>query len=270
MSLRTSLEFPEGYGDFKLISSDGVVFHFPKFLLSYQSPVFEGMFAAGSAGAVSSDGLQLTEDSNTLECFLRYLDPKKKFVPPEINLVEPLLEASRKYDVPRITERWEEQMMTRWKGVLAETEETSRPMECLAIASRFNLDSLARVVLRELIKAPITDLKSDMTFESRMFTHLILLRANRISWFDNKVASYLNATPLVNCSSSSYHQEMHRTLMVVIREFHLEPSWKTINRHLNDWTCPCGHFKGSQELFNSWKGEIEGLEAEIPELPSRG
>ncbi|KAG8804992.1 hypothetical protein FRC18_006926 [Serendipita sp. 400] len=270
MSLRTSLEFPEGHGDFKLISSDGVVLHFPKFLLSYQSPVFEGMFAACSPNAASSHELQLTEDSDTLDCFLRYLDPKKKFVPPKINLVEPLLEASRKYDVPRITEWWEEQMMTRWKGVPAETEEISRPIECLAIASRFNLDSLARVVLRELIKAPITDLKSDVSFESRMFTHLILLRANRIGWFDNKVASYLNVTPLVNCPSSNYHQLMHRALMAVVREFHQEPSWKTINRHLNDWTCPCRHFQGSQEVFNSWKGEIEALEAEIPELPSRG
>ncbi|KAG8830479.1 hypothetical protein FRC20_008419, partial [Serendipita sp. 405] len=86
MSLSTSTEFPEGYGNFKLISNDGVAFHFPKFLLSYQSPVFEGMFAACSPNAASSNVLQLTEDSDTLDCFLRYLDPKKKFVPPAINL----------------------------------------------------------------------------------------------------------------------------------------------------------------------------------------
>ncbi|KAG8839492.1 hypothetical protein FRB91_006960, partial [Serendipita sp. 411] len=257
-----------GYGNFKLISNDGVAFHFPKFLLSYQSPVFEGMFAACSPNAASSNVLQLTEDSDTLDCFLRYLDPKKKFVPPAINLVRPLLEASRKYDVPAIAEWWEEQLMIRWKGVPASPDEIARPMECLAVASQFNLEKLARIALRELIKAPIADLKSDVTFESRMFMHLISLRANRVDWFETKFASFYATIPSINCNSSYYHDYMHKAVKVITRELYQEPSWKTINRHISDWPVYCSHFQASQSLFNSWKGEIEALEAELPELPS--
>ncbi|CAG8765690.1 92_t:CDS:2, partial [Acaulospora colombiana] len=36
-----SKEFPEGYGDFVFKSSDGVIFHFPRFLLAHVSPVFK-------------------------------------------------------------------------------------------------------------------------------------------------------------------------------------------------------------------------------------
>jgi hypothetical protein len=54
-----SKEFPEGYGDFEFKSKDGVIFHFPRFLLSHVSPVFKDMFQLGD-GAPKQDTIVLT------------------------------------------------------------------------------------------------------------------------------------------------------------------------------------------------------------------
>ncbi|KAG8806665.1 hypothetical protein FRC17_004874 [Serendipita sp. 399] len=268
LSTGTSHEFPEGYGDFKLVSSNNVTFYFPKFLLSYQSSVFEGMFAVGASSANQSNELRLTEDSGTLECLLRYLDPKKRSVPPTVDNVRPLLEASRKYDIPLIAELWEEQLMAQWRGVPASDELISRPMECLAIASQFNLDQLTRFALRELLKAPLEKFNTDIIFESRTFLHLMKLRANRVDWFEGKFVAFLATNVSTTCSYVQYHDIMHRAVKAITREIHQEPSWKTIKKHMSDWPYYCGHYQGSENLFNSWKAEIEALETELPDLPS--
>ncbi|KAG8810516.1 hypothetical protein FRC17_002904 [Serendipita sp. 399] len=269
-STTTSPEFPQGYGDFKLISSDNVTFHFSKFLLSYQSSVFEGMFSAGASSAHQSDELQLTEDSATLECLLRYLDPKKTPIPPTIDNAEPLLEACRKYDLPTVAQRWEEHLMTKWKGIPASDEAVSRPMECLAIASRSNLDQLARFCLREVIKAPMALLTtSNIVLESRLLVHLLKLKVDRMDWFENKFAAFFASNVGESCNSIYSHNAMERAAFEVIRALHQEPSLRALSRYTNAWDSPCGHFQGSATLFNSWRGEIEALEAALPELPSR-
>jgi hypothetical protein len=43
-TLRISKDFPEGYGDILLQSSDADIFHFSSFLLAYSSPVLKDMF----------------------------------------------------------------------------------------------------------------------------------------------------------------------------------------------------------------------------------
>ncbi|KAG8812829.1 hypothetical protein FRC17_001803 [Serendipita sp. 399] len=263
-----SPEFPEVYGDFKLVSSDNITFHFPKFLLSHQSPVFEGMFAAGASSPRQPNKLRLTEDSDTLKSLLLHLDPNKSPIIPGINNVTPLLEASRKYDIPTIAKRWEEQLITKWQAVPALNEAISSPMECLVIASQFDLDLLARFALRELTRAPVARLKSDSIINNRISMHLVKLRADRVHWLESKFIEFLYTVSHGPCNFTQDHDEMHFAVVEIIRDFTLEPSWKVIHKHLDDWNCRCRRFQGSRELLTSWKGDIMALEAELSVLPS--
>jgi hypothetical protein len=90
--------FPEGYGDFAFQSSDGVIFHFPKFLLSFVSPVFKDMYDMVDSAA-SDEILKLTEDAETLDSLLRVIDPTKDSPSLIQGVVERLLNAADKYQI---------------------------------------------------------------------------------------------------------------------------------------------------------------------------
>ncbi|KAG8797702.1 hypothetical protein FRC16_008597 [Serendipita sp. 398] len=106
-----SPDFPENYGDFRLISSDGVTFSFPRFLLAHVSPVFKDMLEIGTGNPMGQQAeLRLAENFTTLDQLLRLLDPTKKPLPIHIDTIEGLLESAQKYQVERVFEYWEEQM----------------------------------------------------------------------------------------------------------------------------------------------------------------
>ncbi|KAG8776076.1 hypothetical protein FRC16_004634, partial [Serendipita sp. 398] len=97
-----SPEFPENYGDFRLISSDRVVFSFPRFLLAHVSPVFKDMLEIGTEYPMGQQAeLRLAENFTTLDQLLRLLDPTKRPLPIHIDTIEGLLESAQKYQVER-------------------------------------------------------------------------------------------------------------------------------------------------------------------------
>ncbi|KAG8796927.1 hypothetical protein FRC17_007904, partial [Serendipita sp. 399] len=107
-SRRYSEEFPAGYGDFNLVSSDGVVFSISRTFLSYVSPIFRDMLELGH----NEIELQVVEGSKILDQFLRFFDPLKNLLHIEWETVDALLEAARKYQVERIFTYWEQQVLT--------------------------------------------------------------------------------------------------------------------------------------------------------------
>jgi hypothetical protein len=145
--LLQSKAFYEGYGDFALQSSDGVIFHISRFLLAYASPVFEDMFnlAAGnghrmsissmsmadevdthqihaSSNAMGSEGILvakehksqaviLTENATTLDLLFRHIDPKQTPHPLRENTIRQLLEAARKYQLSSVSTWFENEVM---------------------------------------------------------------------------------------------------------------------------------------------------------------
>ncbi|KAG8847978.1 hypothetical protein FRB91_011282 [Serendipita sp. 411] len=101
--LRDSEEFPVGYGDIRLISSDRVIFHFQQWLLMYMSPVFKDMFTIGNAkGSNNPPSVILSEDSKTLSMVLQFIDPMKDNPALEFTILSHLLEAARKYQFGKI------------------------------------------------------------------------------------------------------------------------------------------------------------------------
>lgn len=142
----TSQRFSEGYGDFQLVSSDSIVFHFPKFLLSHCSPVFRDMFAVGTQ---TDKPLILSESALTIDALLRFLDPEQPLAPLNPNTIVSLLEAASKYDIPRVFSWWETEMETRIQA----------PLVSLALGLCYRRKHAVRLALRELTRVNVYELK---------------------------------------------------------------------------------------------------------------
>ncbi|PVF91438.1 hypothetical protein CPB86DRAFT_686542, partial [Serendipita vermifera] len=174
-----SKEFPEGYGDFIFKSMDGVIFHFPRFLLSHVSPVFRDMYLVCD-GAQKQEITILTEDHATLEYFLRHIDPAKDTPQLDWDRVANVLQAAEKYQVNTIF-KWFEREVD-----LSLTSDRSRmvpnPTLCLALARRYDLQMTARISLRQLIKCPISEITESPHVDSALLKHIFNLRTTRMQF----------------------------------------------------------------------------------------
>ncbi|PVF96037.1 hypothetical protein CPB86DRAFT_737705 [Serendipita vermifera] len=251
-----SSEFPEDYGDAKLKSSDGVLFHFPSFLLSYVSPVFGDMYQLGES-AKNEEILSLTESYATLECLLRHIDPLKDTPPLDWNRVEGLLAAAEKYQITSVF-RWFER-----EAALALTAgrapDLPNPVFCLALATRYDLNTTARLALRQLIKCPVSEIRMTPYLDGRLFEHLLRLRTARAQWL---------AMVVLNCDGHKRQCWIHpdrfwaqNAIQAVIHE----PSWAALvssieNELVKD--CQC---RGPQSS-TYWTEKAKELEDELPEL----
>ncbi|KAG8807702.1 component of the polarisome [Serendipita sp. 399] len=138
-----SPDFLPGEGrDVQLISSDGIIFHVHRFLLAHTSPVFRDMFAIGSG----SPQITVSEDSKTLGLLLRFFDPTKE--PPSLKVKHaiPLLGAAEKYQVPHVLKWWEKEIVL----TNGASFDDSEAMDCLALAQRHNIPSVAKLAFRQL------------------------------------------------------------------------------------------------------------------------
>jgi hypothetical protein len=146
-SPRYAENFPEGYGDFTFQSSDGVIFHFPQFLLSFASPVFKDMYDMGN-NAESGEILKLTEDAATLDLLLQFIDPTKESPRLVWDTVEKFIDAADKYQVNTVLSWFQKEA----ELVALNNHYIERPMLCLELADRFKFENLARLAARDLIK----------------------------------------------------------------------------------------------------------------------
>ncbi|PVF96038.1 hypothetical protein CPB86DRAFT_710038, partial [Serendipita vermifera] len=271
-----SEEFPFGYGDFVIHSSDGVTFHFPGFLLSHASPVFRDMFVVGNSPSQSTQ-VTLTESAVTIDLLLRQIDPNKEPMPPDFDTIGGLLEAARKYQVLKVMKWWEKEL-----GVDATGRSPTilkEPMRCLALAARYELDMTARVALRDLIKSPIEDIQCNIKFESCLFGYLMGLRSTRGEWFRERVDAL--GKKVITCSlemelCSDCFQSLSTWLSKFSFRMALEPSWAAFERMFDQFPdirgcCPlaCNNSSLKEGIeWDQWEADIWVLEAELPPLPS--
>ncbi|KAG8809325.1 hypothetical protein FRC17_003497 [Serendipita sp. 399] len=273
VEMRNSEEFPPGYGDFRLISSDNVVFHFPPWFLSHMSPVFKDMLALATEDSQRTNELQMTEDAETLDRFLRFCDPLKKVLPLNLDKLQPLLEAARKYQVTKIFEWMEERILADVERVMTPAPARIQdPMTVLALATRFDLENLARLALRELVKAPAKEFQTSMVFESDMFMHLFHLRQQRIKAMVDRVLAFHDAVKpaYTYCGQYQVHHELDYSIKRLVVALTEEPSWATLKRNGALWStnCPaCTNLLPAAQIFQGWKAEILEEEAKVPELP---
>ncbi|KAG8823654.1 hypothetical protein FRC18_010695 [Serendipita sp. 400] len=257
-----SAEFPESYGDLRLVSSDRVVFSFPLFFLSHMSPVFKEMLeTAREQSSGPLEELQLTEDSTTLDQLLRFLDPTKKPLPIDMNTVEGLLESAQKYQVERVFEYWEEQVKVQDED--RKVIKIRYPMMTFFLASHFGRDDLTKLAERELVRAPDKELYLSKGFlvDHREVIRIIQLRQERSEKLIGRIRDS-QATMYPNCCREVLLMETK--ILPLTLQLIKEPSWNTFERNIDIWSsCPSqgsthksGHQEGSRILFNSWKRGI--------------
>ncbi|KAG8814193.1 hypothetical protein FRB91_011121 [Serendipita sp. 411] len=283
---RQSEEFPENYGDFQLISSDGVVFSISRFLLSYVSPVFKDMLELGGEITSGVAEIQLTESSVTLDQLLRFFDPLKDPAPIDTKTMEPLLESARKYQIEGVFKYWEDQMVYRNKQKQITT--VYSPLACFALASRFGRHEMTRTALRELLRAPSKELQAPVstTAESGVMQRLLQLRLARLQKMRDRIAQVQESIQS-GTRCGNVHVDVVQSILKLTLQLMDEPSWSTFQRNTSAWG-RCDAFTPGRlirhsepgllgqgacilsptELFNIWKSEILAEELKLPELSS--
>ncbi|CAG7850760.1 SubName: Full=Uncharacterized protein {ECO:0000313/EMBL:CCA78025.1} [Serendipita indica DSM 11827] len=192
---RPSKLFPPGYGDIKLITSDDIVFSFPRYLLSHCSSVFMDMLALGESDQENPE-VTVTEDSTTMDAVLRFLDPEKDILPLNPHSAPKILEAAHKYQLPRIMKWWAQEVTA--------GPELENPMQCLALAELYGIRGVAKLALRALVIAPVAELEINLSFLGKSFSELIKLRSERIAKL-HEVANELATTIVHSLLASTFN-----------------------------------------------------------------
>jgi hypothetical protein len=267
-----STSFPPGCGDFALKSSNGVIFHFSRFLLSHVSPVFKEMYEMGM-GTTKDVVLSLTEDSTTLETLLSFIDPTKKNPPLEWKSVENFLIAADKYQIVGATDWFDrevrEELLQRRKREYGLQD----PMTCLRLATYFSLPELSRFALRDLIKYSIEDINYHQAVDGRLMYHLFKLRTQRArelaraaNTINNHVEDLMRKSDCDMHRGDNQFDWARKNIWRII----VQPSWRVLIQSFEDEVeymeeeyCTCLEFDVPEGLDS----KIRSLESSLPDLP---
>jgi hypothetical protein len=276
----TSYEFPPGYGDINIQSSNGIVISFHRDVLTRESPVFKEMLS--SSETKSDTPLTLPEPSTTIEHLLSFIDPKKVPRPLTKDTIVRLLDATKKYQVAKVIAEFED-MAANPRGGLHSLC-AREPMLILSLAERFGMRRLGAFTMAQAIKAHQDKVcTAEYPVSRTAYAQLMKERAQRVTWLSDKVNDAINRMFLVekklsrprpktkneprillaseqlkylehkdaertrhceNCSDS-----LIRSLMFMASRLPIEPSWSSLllvlNKDMGGWKCPtCGsHFR---------------------------
>lgn len=257
-----SEEFPQGYGDLILSSSDGVIFHFPSFLLSHASPVFRDMYRLGE-GTQNQEALNLTEDHMTLERFLCHIDPVKDIPYLDWDRVPAVLQAAEKYQVNSIFKWFEREVSLSITTTNYPT--LPNPMLYFALARRYDLRMTEKLALRQLIKSPLSEITGSPHVDSSLLKGIFDLRISRSQWLMDVVDKYPNDPFASSCrhpgiiSSGNWKSSARKAIVA-------EPSWSAIVSSVTSIIqpgCGCLPMQGENDHLRDLVMEKE---AELPEL----
>jgi hypothetical protein len=254
-----STEFPKGYGDFVFKSSEGVIFHFPRFLLSHASPIFNAMYEMAADN--EDEMLTLTEDYEILEYLLRHIDPAKDRPNLEWVIVADVLAAADKYQIKNVFSWFEKEVTIE---VLNNNPPTMKePLLCLGLASRYGLRTIARMALRQLVKCPMKEITRDVDIGEPLLKRLFTLRAARIQWLTDAIVS------LGDSYADQPHCKRHSIPFITwagpaLRAIVLEPSWRVIftTTRVYHPRCTCR----GPSISVEWKERALAIENELPAL----
>jgi hypothetical protein len=270
--LRYSINFPQGYGDFALKSSDGWIFHFSQFLLSHASPVFKDMYEIGK-GATNDEILCLTEDANTVATLLLFIDPAKNTWPLSWSTVESFLGAADKYQVLGAVDWFKREVQAAILQCRNLEYALQHPMLCLGLSIRYKLPDISRFALRELIKYPIKNIMLHPSVDSRMMRHLFELRAERTKKL-MKTAFYINehVEDIMDESRCRIHKSYRRFSWArrTMDDIIAHPNWTMLMNsfrdeiaEMDDDDCTCPNI----DIPAGLEEEIKTLEDSLPNLP---
>jgi hypothetical protein len=263
-SLRYADNFPEGYGDFAFQSGDGVIFHFPQFLLSFVSPVFKDMYEMGHNTA-NGEILKLAEDAETLDLLLQFIDPTK--VPPPLiwKAVRKLLDAADKYQINCILSWFQREVEVE----ALKNNTIGNPLVCFELADQFKLTNLINLAACDLIKYPTAELIFNPTVNAQLVGHIYQLRAERtrcLVMAIRDIDSY-SSEQLANVVCHVHGEARFRSSLGVAVDIVFEtPSWKALKEYVEFCTeeaeCVCEQHAIPPKL----EPIMLDLEAKIPAL----
>lgn len=289
--LRPSKVFCEGYGDFALQSSDGVVFYISSFLLAYASPVFGDMFNLGPRPIQSDQNdarddialqptppVQLSEDAFTLDLLLRHIDPKQ--IPAPIGEhVGKLLEVARKYQLGTIMLWFETESMKYVEHPNNPTPGQSlmsyNPLLVLSLATEYDLRNLAQQAACAIIIGEASLLQKNVDIRLDIYRHVCALREARIQWYVERIgviASKLHRGKPVQpgtcpCSNtrSSWIHKLHEAVLKT-------PKWSVFAAVVASPTRHCKPGCGDwalqvEEDMMVWSHHALQMESALPILP---
>ncbi|CAG8678898.1 10484_t:CDS:1 [Acaulospora colombiana] len=262
-----SSSFPEGYGDLPFMSSNGVTFHFPRFLLAHASPVFKDMVELGENANISAT-LTLAEDHKTLEYLLCVIDPAQDFPHLDWDYVARLLSAADKYQMKTVTQWFEKEVAVQ---MLSPAEiSIGHLCLCLNLACAFELDGTMNRALERLVKCPLSNVAtSSNDHKQGAIEGLLNRRSERILWLIEAILSIDgDITSRSGLDKCPFHRNGNRgwvraALKGVVRK----PSWAALIRAAK---CPknqSGMFKCTCEqptISVSWMKKALDIEASSP------
>ncbi|CAG8619731.1 11471_t:CDS:2 [Acaulospora colombiana] len=258
--------FPEGYGDFALKSADGVIFHFPRYLLAHASSIFKDMFEIGDQ-TPSEGALPLTEDSNMLEALLLFIDPAKEARPPTWWAVDKFINTAEKYQVKGVI-KWFEQEVEKERS---QHGELTSPMVCLALATQYGLKKVTQYALQDLVKAHIRDIKHHPGVDSRYMVHLMQLRTDRTCRLIGGIFEIEIEMKKAKKRNCQIHPDEPDDLLDFARQrviYH--PNWKRLVEDVNEIIidsiregCICSKF----DILDEIDEEMMQLDSDLPRLP---
>jgi hypothetical protein len=189
---RYSTNFPHGYGNFEVISSDNVIFSFPRGVLEHVSPVFKDMFAIGITEELNREGpLPLVEHAETIEGFLLYIDPLKDTPDFTIDSAVSLVEAATKYQVPRMVDAFEKWAKKTKSGCAAMKTE---PALFLSIAERFCLPEIGATAMASIAKADKTCVSlSKYPLTTMTIVQIMEVRAKRAHYLVEELEKFIKS-----------------------------------------------------------------------------
>lgn len=290
-TLRQSKTFCEGYGDFGLQSSDGVVFYISRFLLAYASPVFRDMFDLGERLQPSSQSedksypgeiepVSVSEDAVTIDLLLRHIDPKQSTRPLEEGTVAQLLEAGRKYQVGIVLTWFEEEAVKRVEYPNLPVPGVSlirhNPLLVLSLAIEYGLGRLAQQATCALVTGEASLLLRNVNIRLDVYRYVYGQREARVQWYMERIGAIAGklsrgkpVTPGICASCSNTRSAwIHKLTETVLKT----PLWAAFAAEVTNPIRRCRPGCGDWALqmdedMTVWSHEATSMELILPTLP---
>lgn len=280
-----SKTFGPTYGDFAIQSADGIIFHFPQFLLSHASPVFKDMFAPRREATTSEQNpmkmpLLVTENSSIWHLLLCHIDPVHIAPAFDRTTISALLLAAEKYQFKVVLDWFEAEI----KKVPFNRKDNplpyilQHPLLIFSLAIRYEMTTLVKAALRELVQCNEKLLKEHVDMTIPMYQYVISLREQRIAWFCcsflDIVGALAEKKEVSNHPFHSPQQCLHpwtnaKTLWIVqvTQAMRSTPNWKAFTAECSSYTC-CNEWGIIfQKRLNEKEAEALVMEEELPDFP---
>lgn len=189
----TSTIFNEKFGDFALLSSDGITFFMPRVIIQHSSKVFAAMFEVGKPEENNAP-IKTQAESAILELLFTFLHPgmPNPIIKDLATLVE-IIKVATQYEMELVLSNLQacffDQKVPKSQGS-RQSIIKAEPLASLAVAYEFSLSDIIVAALREVLKGDLgAQLLAAEQYELPLSVlgKVYKLREERVDWYSSKV-----------------------------------------------------------------------------------